>query len=155
MSFSLPASPGTSREPTRPNDIDTLAMTTTRQASSVCALLTCVAVLATILSACDEGPTQPATAAAFCEVIPPTPCPDPPLRYTNTIEPIIKTRCVPCHDGRGPQWPLTTYGSVTDWYDQVQLMVADCTMPPPDGGVQLPTAERGQILTWIRCGYPN
>ena len=96
-----------------------------------------------------------ADAGVTCKVIAPTDCPEPRLRYTTNIEPIIKARCVPCHDGRGPQWPLKTYGDVADWSDQVASMVGTCTMPPPDAGMSLPTAERATILTWIHCGYPE
>lgn len=145
-----------------------------RHALRWCSIVAATAVVALGLSACEAGRAArdgeaavdaaalgsdaadaDGTASIVCDVIPPRPCPDRPLRYTTNIEPIIKTQCVSCHDGRGEQWPLTDYEDVTDWYDQVAAMVANCTMPPPDSGVQIPTADREQILTWIRCGYPR
>jgi hypothetical protein len=30
----------------------------------------------------------------------------------------------------------------------------NCSMPPLDSGLTMPTEERQLLLHWIRCGYP-
>jgi hypothetical protein len=92
-------------------------------------------------------------AALTCEVEAPTSCTAPALRYVD-IAPIIDRRCVPCHFGiqDGP-WPLTKYEDVADWQDLVRADLLDCSMPPPDGGIEMAPTERAAILQWIRCGY--
>lgn len=107
----------------------------------------------------DAG-TDPADGAAqndafVCQVIPPTACPQPALRYPD-IAPIVQERCVPCHYGMvdGP-WPLLTYNHLADWYDVTAVFVGNCAMPPPDAGVPITTEERAALLTWLRCGFPE
>jgi hypothetical protein len=93
-------------------------------------------------------------ASASCATYAPTSCPSPAPRYAD-VEPIFRERCVICHSPRwtGP-WPLDAYQHVSDWQDDIRSAMLDCSMPPPDAGVPVPTAERMQILTWIRCGLP-
>jgi len=93
-----------------------------------------------------NGSNVDADGGAFvCMVMPPTACPDPPVRY-DSVQPIISTWCLACHNGEstdGP-WPLTDYAHVLD-----------CSMPPPDAGLPpMPTEDRVTILKWILCGFP-
>jgi hypothetical protein len=107
------------------------------------------------LSAADADAGNAADPAPFvCDVTAPSSCPEPAPTYA-TVEPILERRCIPCHDGRGAEWPLTTYDSAADWYDTIRTMMLDCSMPPLDAGMPMPTSEREQLLTWIRCGYPE
>lgn len=90
-----------------------------------------------------------------CNVEAPTSCPDPPPRYAD-VEPIFQERCVGCHDGAedGP-WPLTSYSHAADWHDIIRAAMLDCTMPPPESGMTMTTAERETLLNWLRCGFPK
>jgi hypothetical protein len=90
-----------------------------------------------------------------CPVALPTSCPSPSPRYAD-IAPIVQADCAgPCHSGApGGPWPLTEYQHVADWADMIRPMVAECQMPPPDAGIQVSTADRLAILSWLRCGAP-
>ena len=101
----------------------------------------------------DSGEAKPPEPGA-CNVEAPTACTDPNLGY-DEIEPIIRARCVECHDGSGEQWMLTSYSHVADWFDLIRSMMLTCSMPPADSGISMPTAERELLLHWIRCGFPR
>ena len=90
-----------------------------------------------------------------CDAVLPTACTHPDVSFKKDVQPIIAARCGSCHDGRGEQWPLVDYSHVADWAGEVRAMVADCSMPPPDAGVAMPTSERQTILEWVRCGVPD
>jgi hypothetical protein len=98
----------------------------------------------------DGGPPS----APVCDVDPPTQCTDPMPTYAD-VAPIFQQRCLGCHDGRGDEWPLTSYGHVADWFIQIRDAMNRCAMPPPDSGITMPTAERELILLWLRCGFPR
>jgi hypothetical protein len=89
-----------------------------------------------------------------CTVEAPTTCPDPAPTYAD-VEPIFRQRCVICHMGsaNGP-WPLTNYGHMSSWRDEIRAMLLTCSMPPPEERTPLPNAENELILQWIRCGMP-
>lgn len=112
------------------------------------------------LGACTPGLSGDASPDAQelppyeCDVEAPTVCPDPPLTYAD-VEPIIRARCVGCHDEEPPEWPLTSYRHVADWNVEIRTEMLRCTMPPRDSGVEMPTDERERILTWILCGFPE
>lgn len=89
-----------------------------------------------------------------CTVTPPTSCPEPAPRYSD-VEPIIGARCLSCHDGKGANWPLTTYRHVADWSLEIRNMVSSCEMPPADADIPMTDAERETILAWLKCGFPQ
>jgi uncharacterized membrane protein len=103
-----------------------------------------------------SGPTDAGVdAAAECTVTAPAQCPDPPVRYEDVV-PIFMERCVGCHAGMpGGPWALTDYGHVTAWFNEIRAAMLSCAMPPADAGIAMPDAEREEILTWIRCGFPR
>lgn len=101
----------------------------------------------------DIGGGFPDATPIVCDVTAPNACPDPAVRYVD-IQPIIQERCLSCHDGSGDEWPLSTYEHAADWYDEIRSMMLACTMPPPAANIPMTTAEREQILLWIRCGFP-
>lgn len=101
----------------------------------------------------DAGPEKHLP-PVVCDVEAPTECPDPPVRYSD-IEPIVEQRCVVCHDGVPPEWPLTSYRHVADWNVEIRTEMLRCTMPPRDSDVRMTTEERESILTWILCGLPE
>lgn len=116
-------------------------------------------LFALALAACTPGDGQDGgpdgnLPPLVCEVEAPTECPDPPLTYAD-VEPIIERRCVECHDGVPPEWPLTSYRHVADWNVEIRTEMLRCTMPPRESGLEMPTEEREQILTWILCGFPE
>jgi hypothetical protein len=88
---------------------------------------------------------------ALCKLDPPTSCPDPPVRYAD-IAPVVQRRCLVCHDGRGPHWPLTSYQHVADWQDTIRATMLDCSMPPAEAALPMPLEERMALLHWVRCG---
>ncbi len=96
----------------------------------------------------SEGP-------AACDTVLPTSCPTPPVTYEQHVKPIIEARCLPCHHGRGEEWPLTDYPHTADWASEIRAVIADCSMPPPEEGIEMPTSERQLILEWVRCGVPE
>lgn len=99
----------------------------------------------------DAGKT-PEKPAISCNVEAPRACVEPKPTYSD-IEPILKERCVICHNGKaGGPWPLTTYGHVADWQNEIRDQVSRCTMPPPDAGVEISDEDRSEILMWVRCG---
>lgn len=136
-------------------------------------------LLASVLAACDtsdeDGPdaqvgerdaavdaardasvsADGAPVAIECTVVPPSDCPDPTLLHYTDVEPIIRERCVSCHDGKGEQWALTRYMDVADWFDQIRSMLSDCSMPPAAAGSAMTNAEREKILAWLKCGFPK
>ena len=111
-------------------------------------------LLALLLAGCppDPGPTD--GGALACTVEAPTSCERPELRYSD-VKPIIDQTCVGCHDatfGDGP-WPLASYTDVADWADTVRDDIANCSMPPPDGGMSITDEQRRLVLDWLRCGF--
>ena len=87
-----------------------------------------------------------------CDVELPRACAEPAPTYAE-VSPIFEARCVICHAGMaGGPWPLTSYGHVADWQDEIRSHVSRCTMPPPDSGVAISDDERDDILMWLRCG---
>lgn len=101
----------------------------------------------------DDSQAPPDGALFLCPVPAPTSCPQPAPRYPE-VAPIVKQRCVGCHDGApGGPWPLTDYPHVADWWDLIRADLTACTMPPADGGVAMTAPERIAVLTWILCGF--
>lgn len=100
-----------------------------------------------------DAPDAARDAAPACAWMRPPPAPLR-RRASGDVVPILQRRCLSCHDGAGEQWPLTTYGHVSDWRNEIRSELIGCTMPPPDAGAPLPEAESLALLTWIRCGLP-
>jgi hypothetical protein len=107
-------------------------------------------------SATDDAslPPDAESEVGACEVVAPTVCPDPMLRYDD-VSPIFAARCASCHNGSDGMWPLSTYQHVADWYGEIRAQMLACTMPPVDSGQTMPLEERLRILDWIRCGFPR
>jgi hypothetical protein len=92
---------------------------------------------------------------ASCAVEAPRACTEPKPGYDD-VSPILKERCVLCHSGAaGGPWPLTSYGHVADWQNEIRDQVSRCSMPPADAGVPITSDERAKLLMWIRCGTPR
>jgi hypothetical protein len=86
----------------------------------------------------------------------------PQLTWQRDIEPIIQTRCQPCHRPGGPgPMPLMTYDDIVHNIIQVRGNVAEKVMPParvdPVTGEKHPAglsdAEVTTIVRWIQSGY--
>jgi hypothetical protein len=71
------------------------------------------------------------------------------------VEPIIETRCFPCHSAGGvgdSTQDLTSYHGIA--MADIVGQVGECFMPPPDAGQ--PTLQEREILfTWSICGRPE
>lgn len=100
----------------------------------------------------DMSPGDAALSA--CSVPAPTSCPAPSPTFAD-VQPIFNSRCVICHNGTGPEWPLKDYHDIADWQDLIHDQLLDCSMPPPEAAVPMTVAERVSILTWIKCGFPQ
>jgi hypothetical protein len=103
----------------------------------------------------DGGPSDAGGSPPLaCEVTAPTSCPAPAPVYAD-VAAIIELRCEGCHSPRwtGP-WPLDTYDHVAAWQDTLRAAMLDCSMPPADAGIAMPSEERMVILSWLRCGLP-
>lgn len=100
-----------------------------------------------------DASDAPRDAVPACRVDAPTACPTPAPRYGDVV-PILQRRCLSCHDGMGAEWPLTSYGHVSDWRAEIRSELLRCTMPPLDAGGPMPEAESLAVLTWILCGLP-
>jgi len=109
----------------------------------------CIAALSALLAGCPGGgPTCPNDLPASC--------PSDAPGYAATIEPLIEKRCWACH-GPGVQFtghPLGTYDQVQGDRSAVLDQVYGCLMPPSDAG-QLTSAERKELLGWLKCGALN
>jgi uncharacterized membrane protein len=115
----------------------------------------------TFIAACSSGGARggdgsgSTTAPLACDVTLPKSCSDMSLGWAD-VEPIFEQRCIGCHSGDpGGPWPLTSYGHVADWANEIRAQMAACSMPPSDAGIAMPTDEREKILLWVRCGAPN
>ncbi len=102
----------------------------------------------------DAGSPDSDVAPEACDVTVPVSCPDEDLTYAD-VAPIIEHRCVPCHDGRGANWPLSSHSHVVDWADDIRSRMLDCSMPPLNSGMTMPNSERQRIVDWLRCGAPQ
>ncbi|MFT3838242.1 MAG: hypothetical protein QM723_14765 [Myxococcaceae bacterium] len=85
----------------------------------------------------------------------PMSCPADAPGYAATIAPLIQKRCLECHSPANNNPPdLSTYSGVSNQRGVVLTQLYGCLMPPPDAGQ--PTAEeRGQFLSWLKCGAMN
>jgi hypothetical protein len=103
----------------------------------------------------DRGDASDAArdATPACRVDAPIACPTPAPRYGD-VAPILQRRCLTCHDGKGAEWPLTSYGHVSDWRAEIRSELLRCSMPPLDAGGPMPEEESRAVLTWILCGLP-
>ena len=86
----------------------------------------------------------------------PMSCPSPPPSWKTDVQPIINSRCVPCHSPTGVEYVLnyTTYQGVAAEKGTMTSQVLHCQMPLATAP-QLTEAERQTLLTWFLCGYPN
>lgn len=103
-----------------------------------------------MMTAADMSPLD--GGLGICPVPAPTACPSPVPHFAD-VQPIIERRCVSCHNGNGPEWPLKEYRQVADWQDSVHDRVLNCTMPPPEAMIPMTARERTAILEWIKCGF--
>jgi hypothetical protein len=99
--------------------------------------------------------------ALACSGIPACPndlpvgCPPDAPGYSATVAPLIEKRCSSCHSPANNNPPdLSTYAGVSAQKSAVLDQVYGCTMPPLDAG-QLTSAERSQLLGWLKCGSMN
>jgi hypothetical protein len=89
-------------------------------------------------------------------VSPPSVCPSNVPSYSREVAPILDAKCNNCHTlGPGLPWPLTNYQDVRDWRTYIITDLANCTMPPPDGGTVLTSAQAHTLVTWLACGTPD
>ena len=113
-----------------------------------------VALLA--IEACSGG----APASAGCPANAGATCPSSPPSWKADVQPIVESRCGPCHLAGGVETkvphPLdySTYDGVHANYSTMDLVVSNCLMPPGDAGAL--TAEQSQtLLEWFACGAPD
>jgi hypothetical protein len=136
-----------------------------RVAHRLLVLLIAGSSTAAAIAACSEGlPAQPEPESfeggpdtPSCPDETPPSCPSPPPSWKNDIQPIIMSRCFPCHvEGgiAGSKFVYTTYQGVFKNRADILDKIGRCVMPPPDAAA--PTSyERYTLLGWIECTAPN
>jgi len=109
-----------------------------------------------ILIGCEsEQLTASELTAPVCADVVTAQCPDPLPRYEE-VAPIFEQRCASCHTGvDDAPWPLDNYLDVINWAPVLLDDLQRCTMPPADSGIAMTDGEREQLVTWLRCGYPE
>ncbi len=105
----------------------------------------------------DGGPPMfPDLSAPDCPNDAPDSCPDGGgPSYSSTVSGLLDQYCVPCHKPGGVAFDhrLDNYSSVHAQRSSVLTQLYSCRMPPPDGGVPVPTeTDRVTLLTWLICG---
>ena len=87
------------------------------------------------------------------------------ISYTDTIAPILESRCAACHrpGGIGP-WAMTSYEMIRGFAPMIREVVRTRRMPPwevaadlPDihGSRALTLEERKTLVHWIEAGAPR
>ena len=83
--------------------------------------------------------------------------PEPHLdEYAKSIQPILEQACVQCHGAQAQEGnvridtldPDLVHGDDIDWWLEVQSVLSNSEMPPPDE-IQLADADRAQIIKWL------
>ena len=87
------------------------------------------------------------------------------VTYANQIAPILRSRCVSCHQtGEIAPFPLTTYAEASGWCETIREVVEARRMPPwfanPKYGkfsndCRLSDEEKQLVCTWIDNGAPE
>ena len=83
--------------------------------------------------------------------------PEPSLDgFAETVYPILKQACVPCHGAEQQEAnlridnldPDLSHGSDTDWWLEVQAVLSNGEMPPPDEST-LAEVDRAKVVRWL------
>ena len=83
--------------------------------------------------------------------------PQPNLdEFATSIKPILDKACVQCHGAEAQEGnvridtlnPDLVHGNDIDWWLEVQAVLSNSEMPPPDE-VQLADADRANIIEWL------
>ncbi len=113
------------------------------------------AAFVVVLAACSGGDSEAPDSAVSCPNVSNVTCPSPPPSFKSDVQPIIESRCYPCHGPGGVEVGtinLTSYHGVVS--NDVVGIVGQCMMPPPDAG-QPTLEERKTLFEWIACSQPN
>ena len=76
--------------------------------------------------------------------------------FARSIKPILEKACVQCHGAEAQEGnvridtlnPDLLHGNDTDWWLEVQAVLSNSEMPPPDE-VKLSDADRAKIIEWL------
>ncbi len=83
------------------------------------------------------------------------------VTYSNTIAPLVESRCINCHSGPTPTsgLDLTSWSVLNDLAETGRLagaiQHAPGYVPMPQFGPMLPDCNIEQFLIWIEAGAPN
>ena len=80
----------------------------------------------------------------------PSTCPDGASTFAAEVEPLMRGRCLYCHD-QAPRQLLRDYAEIRDAGHVVLMQLVNCTMPPAPTA-PLTADERRVILSWFACG---
>jgi len=103
------------------------------------------------------GDASPANTAQACPNLGDLTCPSPPPSYKTDVEPIIASRCFPCHAPGGVEVSainLSTYAGVHQHAPDVLPQIQSCRMPQA-GSPPLTVDELTTFLEWLHCSAPN
>ena len=89
-------------------------------------------------------------------------CDSTNVTYSNTVVPILTSKCYACHSGTaaaGAGIKLDNYNSVLVQVNNGRLLGAieqrAGYSPMPKGSAKLPECDIAKIRVWIRAGAPN
>ena len=77
-------------------------------------------------------------------------------KFVTTIKPILEEACVQCHGAEAREGnvridtlnPDLVHGNDIDWWLEVQAVLSNSEMPPPDE-VKLADSDRASIIEWL------
>jgi hypothetical protein len=83
------------------------------------------------------------------------PCDGGAPSWSQEIQPIVQSACLPCHGPGGTAgYDESTYSKVFEQAGSMLSQVNVCQMPPLNGPV-LSDAQRVALTAWLRCGAPD
>lgn len=96
-------------------------------------------------------------AQAACDVVASADCSKGVPSYRTDIAPIVRERCLACHDGDGEAGPENDFRTRDGLYSHrrgVAARIQYCAMPPR-GAPQPSAAARDLLVKWAACGAPD
>lgn len=81
------------------------------------------------------------------------------VTYTNFVEPLIRTKCIDCHRGKGIDSYLSNYaevkGKAASINDRINRNPTGDGQLMPQGGPKLDVCDLSKFRLWIQQGYPQ
>ncbi len=107
--------------------------------------------------ACAVSAATTPSAQSSCKASSPIGCEQSVPSYHQTVQPIVKQFCLPCHrpgGSAGEEHDFTQLATLQAQHKSLIGQLGSCSMPPK-GQPSPSSAEREKILAWAACGAPN